>query len=193
MFLQNVALAVLFAVSPQQSPQAEATKKTIEAFEDRVKQYWKLHEKAESAAPPINEKKDDPHAIVAREHALSSAIRALRKNAKEGDIFTPAVRKLFVATIAHGLSPKQGTRGRTAKEMVLGDGNPRNPESKAQVKLAVNAKYPDHAPLSTVPPSVLLRLPQLQEGLEYRFVGRHLILFDLNANLIVDILRNAIR
>jgi hypothetical protein len=47
--------------------------------------------------------------------------------------------------------------------------------------------------LSTMPPSLLLNLPKLPEGLEYRFVGRNLILYDSKANLIVDILRNAIR
>jgi hypothetical protein len=57
----------------------------------------------------------------------------------------------------------------------------------------VNAKYPPNAPLSTMPPTVLLNLPKLPQGLEYRFVGKHLILFDSKANLIVDILRNAIR
>jgi hypothetical protein len=44
-----------------------------------------------------------------------------------------------------------------------------------------------------MPPSVLLRLPKLPKGLEYRFVGKHLILYDMKANLIVDIFRNAVR
>jgi hypothetical protein len=200
MFLQGLALAIVFAAGPQQSrpadttsKAADTTNKAIDEFEDRLKQYRELHKKAESAAPPIDKKKEDPKSIVAHEQAVSSAIRASRKNAAEGDIFTPAVQKLLVATIARELSPARGIRGRTAKEMILGEGNPRHPESKAQIVLAVNAKYPEHAPLSTVPPSVLLKLPTLPEGLEYRFVGRHLILYDLKANLIVDILRNAIR
>ena len=37
-----------------------------------------------------------------------------------------------------------------------------------------------------MPPSILLNLPKLPEELEYRFVGPHLILHDVNANLIVD-------
>jgi len=193
MFLQVVVLAAAFAVSPQQSGPAKTTNPAMVEFEDRLKDYLKLRKKAEAAAPPMNKKKDDPQSIVAHERALSSAIRAWRMNAAEGDIFTPAVQKVLVAAIARELSPKRGTRGRTAREMILGEGNPRHPESKSRIVLAVNAKYPDHAPLSTVPPSVLLKLPQLPEGLEYRFVGRHLILFDLKANLIVDIVRNAIR
>ena len=200
MFLQSLVLVIVFAAGPQQSRPADTTNKVadttnkaLDEFEDRLKQYRELHKKAEAAAPPVDKKKEDSQSIVAHERAVSSAIRASRKNAAEGDIFTPAVQKLLVATIAGALSPARGTRGRTAKEMILGEGNPKHPESKAQITLAVNAKYPEHAPLSTVPPSVLLKLPTLPEGLEYRFVGRHLILFDLKANLIVDILRNAIR
>jgi hypothetical protein len=45
--------------------------------------------------------------------------------------------------------------------------------------------------LATVPPLLLLRLPKLPEGLEYRFMGRDLILHDTTANIIVDFLRAA--
>ena len=35
-------------------------------------------------------------------------------------------------------------------------------------------------------------LPQLPENLQYRFVGKHLILYDVRGNLIVDYMLNAI-
>jgi hypothetical protein len=54
------------------------------------------------------------------------------------------------------------------------------------VPIRVNADYPLRAPVSTVPHSVLLVLPPLPDALEYRFVGRDLILRDGEANLIVD-------
>jgi hypothetical protein len=163
----------------------------IKDFNERVHRYWDLHQKSDKAASPIDKKKEpDPAAIVEHERQLATAIREGRKNAKEGDIFTQPVQKVLVATIQQELS--SGT-GQKAREMILGEGNPKNPESRAQVVVAVNAKYPATAPLSTVPPSVLLRLPKLPQGLEYRFVGRDLLLFDSEANLIVDILRNAIR
>jgi hypothetical protein len=34
-------------------------------------------------------------------------------------------------------------------------------------------------------------LPKLEETLEYRFIGRHLILLDVPAHLIVDVIDNA--
>jgi hypothetical protein len=39
---------------------------------------------------------------------------------------------------------------------------------------------------------VVRNLPALPPELEYRFVGRHLVLIDLGANLVVDVLRNAL-
>jgi hypothetical protein len=35
-------------------------------------------------------------------------------------------------------------------------------------------------------------LPPLPDELEYRFVGRHLVLLDVEANLVVDVLRMAV-
>jgi hypothetical protein len=58
----------------------------------------------------------------------------------------------------------------------------------AKIVLAVNAPYPDKAPRSSVPATILLSLPELPKGLEYRFLGRHLILLDSMSNLIVDYL-----
>jgi hypothetical protein len=37
-----------------------------------------------------------------------------------------------------------------------------------------------------MPPNILLRLPELPKDMEYRFVGRHLILRDVRANMIID-------
>jgi hypothetical protein len=187
MFFQCLVLTgVLLGASPGSDKNP-----AIDDFNDRVQRYWDLHKKAESAAPPIDKKKEpDPAAIVAHEKATADAIRAARKGAVEGDVFTPAVQKILIETIKQGLSSSTGAK---AREMILGEGNPKNPESAARVDVQVNAKYPPSAPLSTVPPSVLLRLPKLPEALEYRFVGRHLILFDSKANVIVDVVRNAIR
>ncbi len=43
-----------------------------------------------------------------------------------------------------------------------------------------------------MPPDVLRALPRLDEGLEFRFIDRHLILLDVKSHLIVDVIDNAI-
>ena len=60
------------------------------------------------------------------------------------------------------------------------------------VRVRVNAVYPEHIPLQTMPPSILLNLPELPRELDYRIVGRTLVLRDVGANLIVDYIPGAI-
>jgi hypothetical protein len=59
--------------------------------------------------------------------------------------------------------------------------------------LKVNAKYPEGAALPTVPANLLATLPQLPEDLEYRIVGKDLILRDVHANVVVDFIPGIIR
>ena len=84
----------------------------------------------------------------------------------------------------------------------LRSGNPRiegvprasNPtrEVKTPVTLRINGYYPAGAPFSSVPPSLLRKLPELPEQVRYRFVGRALILRDTEANIILDYISDVI-
>ena len=65
-------------------------------------------------------------------------------------------------------------------------------EVPVKVPPAINTDYPTALPLATVPPGLLLKLPTLPDELEYRFLGRHLILRDIKANLIVDFIPDAV-
>ena len=68
----------------------------------------------------------------------------------------------------------------------------RDTEPSPSTPIAVNADYPMDQPVQSMPPSLLQQLPQLPRGLEYRFVGRTLIMRDVEANLIVDYLNEAL-
>jgi hypothetical protein len=81
---------------------------------------------------------------------------------------------------------KSGTReAQQTKEQIKEDG-------PTAVQLTVNATYPAAQPLSTVPPNLLAKLPQLPKDVEYRIVGKHLMLRDVDANIIVDFIYNAL-
>ena len=56
----------------------------------------------------------------------------------------------------------------------------------------VNDSYPDGGALTTMPPQLLQILPRLPSGLEYRFIGRDLILWDTHAGLIIDFIPRAL-
>lgn len=56
--------------------------------------------------------------------------------------------------------------------------------------LRVNESYPANIPLQSTPPSLLLNLPMLPQEVEYRIEGRGLILLDVRANLVVDLIED---
>jgi len=58
--------------------------------------------------------------------------------------------------------------------------------------LKINEDYPSTVPVQSMPPSVLMNLPQLPKEVEYRIVGRDLILLDVGTNLVVDIAPNVV-
>ena len=147
-------------------------------FEKRVADYMKIHEKAQAGlvAPKSTE---SPVQISEFQHQLAARIRVLRPNAKQGDIFTPAITGVFHRLVAIAMHGSDGARIRTSFERA---------EPIEGVHLDVNQAYPDGMPLQSMPPSLLLNLPKLPKELEYRFVGRELILRDIAANLIVDVI-----
>jgi len=168
---------------------AQAQSAQSKEFEMRIDKYMDVHRKAEGALPALPRETTDATLIAKHQLQLAGKIRELRPNALAGEIFTPSVREMVLATIKQKTDGKDGA---AAKATILGEGNPKSGESPAPINLAVNAAYPTTAPLSTMPPSVLMALPALPKELQYRFVGRNLILLDSEANLIVDFIPNVL-
>ncbi len=152
-------------------------------FRKRVDEYVKLRDKAERAAPDL-ERTEKPAEIVTAEKDMGDLVRQARATAKRGDLFTPATEAMFRRTLK---PPLRGKDGADNKAIIKDDA----PQPK-EVPFKVNSAYPKDVPLSTVPPDVLLSLPPMPEDVQYRFVGKHLILYDAKANLIIDFMLNAI-
>ena len=57
----------------------------------------------------------------------------------------------------------------------------------------INGTYPDEKPFSTVPGTILAALPVLPDDVQSRFLGRHLVLLNVRANVILDRIPYAIR
>lgn len=154
---------------------------TLADFRKRADEYAALQKKLGETVGPLDETMS-PTQITERERALGQALIAARAGARRGDIFTPAAGALFQTIIREEFAH----RSRLALE----------DRDEAQDELpnftpAVNQVYPTTYPLATFPPGVLTHLPALPEPLEYRFVQRNLILRDIQANLIVDVLADA--
>jgi hypothetical protein len=167
------------STDPDVNPNAAA----MAEFKSRVDAYAELHDRfAKGHAEP--RETADPAKLNAASSALAARIQAARKDAKQGDIFTPAIRPVFRTLLAPEL---KGEEGREAKAALKDDA-----PAPGKVPFKVNAKYPDGQPLPTVPANILLTLPTLPAPLEYRIVGQHLLLLDTSADLIVDYMLNAI-
>jgi hypothetical protein len=144
-------------------------------FDKRVADYMKLHQQALTGlkVPQTT----DSAQITAFQHQFAAKIRALRPNARQGEIFTSEVADWFHRLIAQVMAGPDGAKIRASFE---------HAEPIRGIHLDVNQSYPDGLPLQSMPPSLLLNLPRLPKGLEYRFVGPELVLRDIPANLIVD-------
>jgi hypothetical protein len=152
-------------------------------FNARLDNYV-MKQRALMKGSPITEDAT-PAQIKARQDTLAAELRAARKDAKQGDIFTPQVADLFKRLMYPEI---KGPDGKETKQALGEEGE------VAQVKLEVNATYPATEPLATTPSNLLANLPQLPMDVEYRITNkRHLVLRDVDANIIVDFIYNAIR
>jgi hypothetical protein len=149
-------------------------------FKKRIDAYIKIHNDAEGKVPALK-KTDDPKEISDRERALGQAIMTLRANAQPGDIFAPEYQPYFIKIVQDDFK----TRSAADRKAIIN-------ELPAKMKVNINTVYPTTLPLETFPPALLRKLPDLPPELEYRLVARSLILRDVKANLIVDILRDVV-
>lgn len=160
------------------APRVNAYGAAVKAFRDRIDAYLALRKKAAEGVPSLKET-SDPSKLNAREQALGEAIRQARAGAKPGDIFGAELAADIRSLVRQDWAKRSAAdRAGLIQEIPSG--------SVADV----NASYPSALPLATFPASLLAALPPLPEDLEYRFVGRHLILRDVQANVIVDVLPN---
>jgi hypothetical protein len=142
-------------------------------FSKRVAAYIDLTKRATQGLPHLT-RTDVPSEITTREIEIGNAIRVARAGAKPGDILTPGAARVFRQAIKDDFRhrPRQGQK-------LMLDGIPHfHPK--------VNQTYPSEWPLATFPATLLAKLPELPDGLEYRLLSEALILRDVNANIIVD-------
>jgi len=182
------------AVPPQD---VRMDSEVLEEFSEEIVAYVKLHRKLTEKIP-IGQSTWSAEQIADRQRRLTAAIRDARREKKQGNIFKPEVAAAFRNVLTRELTGPKGQAmlneihsGNPKTEGVPQQRNPRSEPMKT-VPLQVNAYYPDDAPLSSVPSSLLLALPALPEEVRYRFVGRNLILRDAEANVILDFIRDVV-
>lgn len=156
-------------------------RKAIGAFRKQVKYYVKQRERVRKKLPKLA-KNSTPKQIEAFQNAFVDALRIARSDAKRGYLFAPDIAAHIRTTIK---TEFKGSERTELRETVL--------EADTQgVPLRVNYPYPETKELTQIPPTLLLKLPQLPKEVKYRFVGRHMLLVDTDNGLIVDYMLNAL-
>ncbi|HET6892361.1 MAG TPA: hypothetical protein VFH31_14765 [Pyrinomonadaceae bacterium] len=160
---------------------SEREKRLIADFNRHVKDYLKQREKVKSKLPPLS-KDATPEQITAYQKSFVEALRAMRAGTQQGYIFNKEFAPYLRTIIKTEFPPRDKAE---IREVIL------EADTKG-VPLKVNHPYPETKELTQIPPTLLLKLPQLPKEVKYRYVGRHMLLVDTDNGLIIDYMLNAL-
>jgi len=151
-------------------------------FNTRIEQYVRLHRRLERALPLhlFTDSEDMSEAVT----ALHTAIAEARPNARAGTIFTPAIAAIFTERLERAVATLGPVPAKIAISMNLGylAGVP---------EPVINGRFPAIR-YARAWPALVAALPELPEELQYRFIGRDVVLVDVHADLVVDIVKEAL-
>ena len=150
---------------------------TVVEFKRRIDDYAALRARLEYGLPPLVVT-PNPDEIEDFEHRLAERIADAR-GSRRGQIFIPTMEGQLKRMLERQVDP--GTLA-----LIMDDG-------PGEIDVDINETYSKKNPLATMPPKLLLLLPDLPRDLEYRFVGRHFVLRDVRANIVIDEIPFAIR
>ncbi len=168
-------IAFLFCLQASAQNDAEIVKD----FQNRVQHYASL--RSQQRVP--NKQTNSPDRLAQQKQEATQKIQQVRPAAMQGDIFTREIAAYFRKQIGITLHGPGGDKIRASLKRA---------EPLPDVQLKVNAPYPANLPLQSTPPTLLLNLPQLPKGLQYRLVGSTLVLYDETARLVVDLIPDAV-
>lgn len=174
-----VLLAGLLASGSTPAAQGESVDSPLERFQRSIEDYLALRREAESHLPPL-EVTPTPQRLQQSVDALAAEIRHSR--AGLGAFLTPDVRHVFRARLRRAF---EAAGCAEAVHRVTSEKEHRQPP-------IVGATFPWKTATST-PLCVLAVLPTLPPELQYRFVSSNLVIVDVDADLIVDVLMDAIQ
>jgi len=178
-------IALLLVSGPAlQAQVSDPVAQSVQAFDQATIDYTQMHRRLERQIGSItlNVSVAEINRII---QELATAIRAERPAAKQGDLFTPVLAAELRARIDRALL-SYGFTGADVREA-----EERDRLWSATIALKVNDTFPWALGVAMFP-CILEVLPPLPPELQYRIVRNDLILVDVHASLIVDILPRAL-
>ena len=162
------------AVPAQNSPDT-----ALQAFTEATREYAELHRRIERQLPPL-EVTSDPADIDRAVRHLAAVIRMARPTMRQGDFFSDELGVNMRVRVAESLA----ANGFTAADIRATEHPAMDP-----YQLPLKVGEPVHWIYgSAMFPCVLRALPPLPPELQYRIVGSTLVLIDVHANLVLDLL-----
>jgi hypothetical protein len=147
----------------------------VSEFKRRVDRYMQLHDKVQRQGTRQKNRDDIGENLVSQQ-AMAMRIRFARIDARPGDLFTPPI----AMALRRVMDPElRGPAAIRARQSIRED-------APVTFVLVVNGSFPEGGSRSTMPGNVLQILPPLPDRLEYRIIDTHLVLIDLDADIVVD-------
>lgn len=179
------SMATLVVADVSRGQETLNTEHALQQFDERVAAYVALRTRAAASVPPV-EVLSDMARIQAQIDGLAGAIRSARRAARPGDLFAAEVRLVLRIEIRDALA----AAGIAVEDLRAALEEEAEPGADVPF-VGINEPYP-WAFGSAVPPMLIDALPALPVELQYRFIGRDLLLIDVEADLVVDTLPQAL-
>ena len=178
------AMLLLSAATTSLAQPATTDPIALAQFASAVQDYVVMHRQVDRTLPPLAVTAD-VRVITGAIERLAGTIRVQRRDARMGDLLTselaPILRDRIAASLAeHGLTAADLLADEAAQGI---DGS--------FIPLNVNDSFPWRWATAMLP-CLLEVLPELPAELQYRIVGHTLVLVDVHASLIVDLLPDAL-
>lgn len=170
-----------WASGPQGSTQASADAVALKQFDDAIAKYMALRQRLRSeVSGPV--KNSSSSQMNNASDALAASVERARRGAKVGSI----CNELIAAVIKRRIADAVRAGNLTSVLADIDDEGNAGPAPKVHLRLPVTAQ------MATMPPALLKVLPPLPKELEYRILGRYLVIRDVDASLIIDYIPAAV-
>jgi hypothetical protein len=150
-------------------------------FSRAIDHYLSIRTGVQSEVPPLRVTANVAE-IRDRSNALAFAIQRARGNARQGEFFDARCARVINERFARALE------GFDVADFLVG----LNDEPSDRRPPQVHMRYPVASSMATMPANLLAVLPALPPTLEYRLIGRNLVLRDVDAALILDYFADAV-
>lgn len=173
--------SLLGADTPQSTGTPSAEAAAVKQFEDAIAKYTALRRSLRSeVAGPV--KNSTSSQVTSASDALAGAIQRARQDAHVGSIFTEPISVI----IKHRIADTVQTQKLVTVLANIDDDGTGGPPPKVHLRLPISAQ------MATMPPALLAVLPPLPKELEYRILGRYLVLRDVDAAIVLDYIAVAV-